>query len=62
MATKKEPRQFSDFLKISLAVMVEIVDLALKAVVYSSEIHTLRKIYVFFNYILYFIFFMAIST
>ena len=33
MATKNYLHQFSDFLKISLAVMVKIVDLALRAVI-----------------------------
>ena len=38
MATKNDLHQFADFWKISLAVMVEIDDVALRAVIDSFEI------------------------
>ena len=43
MATKNDLHQLSDFLKFSLAVMVEVVDLALRAVTGVFKIYTINS-------------------
>ena len=44
MATKNDPRQFQFFLKISLVIIVEILDLALRAVIDSFKIYTIHSL------------------